>query len=199
MRRAIAAEWQHTTVVRGDRSVWSRGKGSSGQLGDRNSRIGVKSTTPVQVPGLEGVVSLADGNGFVYALKTDGTVWSWGENNQGQLGDGTTTPRPRPVQTTGLTNVTGITASNFFGAAVKADGTVWIWGASGGLNTTSFDVNKTPVQLIGISNVSAIAAGDGHLLMLKTDKTVWAAGSNSKGQLGDGNNHASPNPCPVMD
>ena len=75
--------------------------------------IGVRSVTPIQVVGLEGFTEVADGNGFVLALKSDGTVWGWGTNNSGQLGDGTTVQRPRPVQTLGLTDVTKISVETF--------------------------------------------------------------------------------------
>ena len=184
--KAISAGRTHTTSVRNDGTVWNWGTGDTGQLGDGNSGIGVRTVTPVQVGGLESVDTVADSNGFVYALKTDGTVWAWGSNNEGQLGDGTTTSRTHPVQVSGLTNVKGIDVGTFYGAAVKTDGTVWHWGASNALVADNFAVNTTPVQLAGIDNVAAIATGSGHLLMLKTDKTVWAVGVNSMGQLGDG-------------
>ena len=158
--RAIAAGRSHTTSVRNDGTVWNWGAGESGQLGDGNSGLGVRAVTPVQVSGLEGVDTVADGNGFVYALKSDGTVWGWGANQEGQLGDGTiTNTRSQPVQTVGLTNVKAVDAADFYGAALKTDGTVWHWGASTGLVSNIFGANTTPVQLSGIDNVTAIAAG----------------------------------------
>ncbi len=194
--RAIAAGRSHTSSVRNDGTVWNWGTGSNGQLGDGNSGIGVGVVTPVQVAGLEGFTSIADGNGFVLALKSNGTVWGWGINNQGQLGDGTTVERPRPVQTSGLTNVTAVAAGRFYSLALKSDGTVWIWGFSG-LGSSTAVVRTVPVQLPGITNVTALAAGSGHALMLKSDKTVWAVGTNSRGELGTGNTLGQNLPVPV--
>ena len=195
--RSIAAGRMHTASVRNDGTVWNWGTGSNGQLGDGNSGAGVAVATPVQVAGLEGFSSIADGNGFVLALKSDGTVWGWGINSSGQLGDGTTTERTRPVQTIGLTNVTAISTCVFFSLALKSDGTVWTWGPGYEIGSTTPIVRTTPVQLTGISNVTKLAVGGGHALMLKSDKTVWAVGSNSRGQLGDGTTTDRPFPVPV--
>jgi uncharacterized repeat protein (TIGR01451 family) len=192
--RAIAAGNTHTTAVRNDGTVWTWGLGSQGQLGDGTSGTAldvVRAIAPLQVPGIDGVVAVEDstGFGFVLALKSNGTVWGWGNNFNAQLGDGTSVSRRRPVQTVGLTNVKGIAGGDVYGAAVKTDGTVWIWGApvlTGGSNLIT-----TPIQLNGIDNVTAIAGGNRHLLMLKTDKTVWAIGVNSMGQLGNGNTNST--------
>ena len=199
--RAIAAGNTHTTVVRNDGTVWNWGIGTQGQLGDGTSGTALdppRAVTPVQVLGIDGVDSVEDANGFVLALKSNGTVWGWGNNFNAQLGDGTSfSPRTRPVQTVGLTNVKGIAAGDFYGAAVKTDGTVWLWGAPSGL-INGFDLNEEPIQLSGITDVTAIAGGAHHLLMLKTDKTVWAIGVNQMGQLGNGNTTNSTTPVQVV-
>ena len=194
--RAIAAGNSHTVSVRNDGTVWTWGLGTQGQLGDGtsgNSTTTVRAITPLQVPGIDGVEAVEDstGFGFVLALKSNGTVWGWGNDFNAQLGDGASNVqvRTRPVQTVGLTNVKGIAAGDVYGAAVKTDGTVWIWGAP--VLTGGFNLITTPIQLSGIANVTAIAGGNRHLLMLKTDKTVWAIGVNSMGQLGNGNTNST--------
>ena len=194
--RAISAGNSHTTSVTNDGTVWVWGGGSIGQLGDGSSGIGTHAVAPVPVPDLTGVQKAEDGNGFVYALKSDGTVWGWGINNVGQLGDGTSIDRLRPVQVSGLTNVSGITSGDFYGAAVKTDGTVWIWGGVGPITGVFDGPQRTPIQVTGIQNVTAIAAGTSHLLMLKNDKTLWAIGVNASGQLGDGS--TTPRTTPVQ-
>jgi alpha-tubulin suppressor-like RCC1 family protein len=194
---AVGAGNSHTSVVKNDGTVYVWGLGFNGALGDGSSGLGAISPVPVQVSGLSGVQKIEDGNGFVYALKSDGTVWAWGINSSAQLGDGTTTERTRPVQTTGLTNVVGIAGGDFYGAAVKADGSVWVWGNAGLITGTLGTTHFTPVQVAGIQNVTAIAAGSNHLLMLKSDKTVWSVGANANGQLGDGSSTDRTTPVQV--
>ena len=123
-----------------------------------------------------------------FALKNDGTIWAWGWNMYGQLGDGTTTDRLTPVKVSGLTGVTAISVGFYHTVALKSDGTVWAWGYNGcgqlGDGTTTD--RPTPVQVSGLIDVTSISAGGCHTLALKNDGTVWAWGLNYKGELGDG-------------
>lgn len=109
------------------------------------------------------------------ALKADGTVWTWGNNDDGQIGDGTTTTRSTPVQVSGLSNVTNIGTGDNTPVALKSDGTVWVWGRdwSHGTAIIPVPIIKSPLQLTGISNVTAISAGHSHGVALKNDGTVW--------------------------
>jgi len=121
-------------------------------------------------------------------LKSDGTVWTWGDNQHGQLGDGTATDRTTPVQVQGLTGVVAIAGGSYHSLALKSDGTVWAWGSnsSGQLGNGTTTKSYTPMQVQGLTGVVAIAAGGKHSLALKSDGTVWAWGDNWYGQLGNG-------------
>jgi alpha-tubulin suppressor-like RCC1 family protein len=127
---------------------------------------------------------------FSLALKSDGTIWAWGENAIGQLGDGTTTERHTPVQvgTPPLGEVTAVAAGQGHNLALRSDGTVWAWGlnARGELGDGTTTDRLTPVQVQNLSGIKAIGAGDNHSLAVRSDGTVWAWGFNIRGQLGDG-------------
>jgi hypothetical protein len=151
------------------------------------------------VTGLTGVTQVAAGTFHSLAVRSDGTVWAWGANNGGQLGDGTTTNRSVPVQVTGLTGVTQVAAGTFHSLAVRSDGTVWAWGNNlhGQLGDGTTTNRSVPVQVTGLSGVTQVAAGWGQSLAVKSDGTVWAWGYNLQGELGDGTTTDSPVPVPV--
>ncbi|MEH7076666.1 S8 family serine peptidase [Neobacillus drentensis] len=112
-------------------------------------------------------------------LNRDGTVWAWGLNDYGQLGDGTRNNRLTPVQVIGLSSVKDIAVADNSSLVLKDDGTVWGWGY--------YFNSITPIK-INISNVKEIVAGQNHFVALKADGTVWTWGYNSNGELGDGTN-----------
>lgn len=123
----IAGGYEHVVVVRADGTVWAWGSNYSNQIGNGNQWWQFQDV-PTQVPNLTNVVKVAAGFDHTLALLSDGTVWAWGVNNFGQLGDGTTQPRQSPVQVTGLADVIAIAASWPYSLAMKSDGTVWTWG-----------------------------------------------------------------------
>ena len=143
--------------------------------------------------------AVAAGAYHTLALKSNGTVWSWGFNNAGQLGDGTTTLRTAPVQVSTITDAVAVAGGLHHSLALRRDGTVWAWGAnaSGQLGDGTTTPRTTPVPVATLTNVIAIAAGDTHSLVIKNDGTLWAWGSNNAGQLGDGTTSMSLNPIPI--
>jgi uncharacterized repeat protein (TIGR01451 family) len=183
----LAAGDMHSLVLKNDGTIWAWGDNQMSQLGNGST---LDSPIPVQVSGLTSVTEVAGGMGtFSLALRSDGTVWAWGLNGQGQLGDGTLITRSVPIQVTGLTGMTAVAGAQNHSLALKSDGTVWAWGDNDlgtlGDGTTS-DYRVTAGQVSGLTGVIAIAGGDNHSLALKSDGTVWAWGLNSSGQLGDG-------------
>ncbi len=163
---------------------WAWGSNSDGEVGDGTN---IYRTKPVQVTGPGGVGYLSGANtvsaGFYHsvALRSDGTVWAWGDNTYGQLGDNTNTDRATPVQVSGLTGVTAVSAGFGHSLALKDDGTVWAWGRNDGgqLGTGNTRNQKTPQQVKNLNGVIAIAAGLYHSLALKNDGTVWGWGEAS--------------------
>jgi alpha-tubulin suppressor-like RCC1 family protein len=167
--------------------VYSAGNNVYGQLGDGRAPTpsGVfvsASYFPISVK------AVAGGGVSAYALRADGTVWAWGRNDYGQLGNGTTVDSHTPVQVPGLTEVKAVAGGGVSAYALRADGTVWAWGRNdyGQLgNGTTVD-SHTPVQVPGLTEVKAISAGCWTGYALRDDGSVWAWGHNAYGQLGNG-------------
>ncbi|MFL5352545.1 PKD domain-containing protein [Archangium sp.] len=170
--------------------------------------LGLSANTAFTVSGLPACSTapaaqvLDAGDDHTVMLKPDGTVWAWGYNGYGQLGDGTTGYRGTPSQVPGLSNIISIAAGSNQTLALKQDGTVWSWGSNvnGQLGDGTSTSRASPVQVTGLSNITAISAGGVHSLALKQDGTLWAWGANGQGQLGDGttNYRASPIKVPGL-
>jgi alpha-tubulin suppressor-like RCC1 family protein len=210
---AIAAGAAHSLALKRDGTVWAWGLNNAGQLGSTTpprcsiSRSGLIpcSYVPIQVPGLSGVISLAGGGNHSLALRSDSTVWAWGSNDYGQLGDGTLTQRTTPGPVSGLSGIKAIAAGDFHNLALKADRTLVAWGSNqfGQLSAQSpmctfVSCSKLPIPVAGLSGITAIAAGSNHSITLGSDGIVRTWGDNSSGQLGTGSSdtamHLTPAP-----
>jgi alpha-tubulin suppressor-like RCC1 family protein len=182
----VSGGQNHSIALKSDGTVWAWGLNGSGQLGDGSMTTRL---VPVQVSGLSNAVSVATGVAAIhtFAVRADGTLWAWGNNSSGKLGDGTTTNRTTPVQV-GLSNIKQAAAASFSSAALKHDGTVYTWGwnADGQLGNGTTTASNTPIQVPGLTNVTAIGAGATFVASLKSDGTIWTWGNNYFGQLGDG-------------
>ena len=168
------------------------GLNSKGQLGNGSQ---INSQTPVDVSGLTNVIQVASGgraefsgNSHNCALKNDGTVWCWGTNDQGQLGDGTTTLRTTPVQAAGVSGAISVAVGDFHSCALLAGGTMKCWGdgSSGQLEKSApFADQHLPVTISGATDVAEIALGSYHTCVTDSlgDLRCWGEGDG--GQLGD--------------
>ena len=157
------------------------------------------ATATYTVTGTLTTVGVAASDSSSYALAPDGTLWVWGYNGYGQLGDGTSTQRTVAVRAAGLTGVTAIAAGLDHAVALRSDGTVWAWGYNGygqlGDGTTT--QRYFPTQVPGLTGVTSIGAGRYHSIALKSDGTVWTWGYNVYGQLGDGTTTTRMSPVQV--
>lgn len=207
---AIAGGERHNAALDANGEVWTWGWNYFGQLGNGAYVANMNDpanmgTTPGKVPGFSSVKAIASRGYHTLALKNDGTVWAWGYNDSGRLGDGTDTDRHSPVQVTGLTGHGGVTAISGGGAvsaALMADHSVMAWGqndyGAAGNGTTSTLGQWTPAavsQASGLTNVKAIATGWEHMVALADDGTVWTWGHNDGGQLGNGRQGAQEYSC----
>jgi len=204
--KMVTAGGYVTSAIKTDGTLWSWGYGYYGQIGNNTSGF-TNYPSPVEtVSGGTNWKAVSNVYLHTMAIKTDGTLWTWGYNFYGNLGDGTTTYRSSPVQISGGgTNwkelATGTSSAN--GAAIKTDGTLWIWGKGRdgygnlGIGPSGVGVDKsTPVQIAG-TTWRQISIGYNHTLATKTDNTLWAWGSEDNGQLGLGNTQ-TPRSTPVQ-
>lgn len=187
------------SAITADNKLYSWGANNYGQHGN-NTTIGA-SAPAQEITGGTTWKKVASGVGFTAAIKTDGTLWTWGRNHLGQLGDNTTTDRSSPVQTvTRGTEWKDVACGLAHMAAIKTDGTLWLWGNNGVFaydNFNSIDcsgclgdntvVNKSsPIQTItrGV-NWKQVSCNGSYTAAVKTDGTLWLWGPNATGNLGN--------------
>ena len=142
---------------------------------------------------------VASGKYHTIAVTTGGTVEAWGNNYDGQLGDGTLDTRVLPVQVKNISNAISVAAGQFFSMALTNTGTVYAWGNNtyGQLGNGTYTSNNIPVQVKGLQNIVAIAAGYNSGYAIKADGTAWAWGDNANGELGNGSTTNSDVPVEV--
>jgi hypothetical protein len=185
--KQVAGGNGHTAAIKTDGTLWTWGRNTSGQLGDNTP---VNRSTPVTTfAGGTNWKQVACGLNHTAAIKTDGTLWTWGRNIEGQLGDNTIINRSTPVTTfAGGTNWKQVATGSLHTAAIKTDGTLWTWGnnAYGNLGDNTIINRSTPVTTFaGGTNWKQVNAGSLHTAAIKTDGTLWTWGQNNTGMLGD--------------
>jgi alpha-tubulin suppressor-like RCC1 family protein len=224
---AISAGDNHVLALKSDGSLWAWGADDYGQLGDgcyknfttESPVCALRSTTNSSVPEQIDVgktyTAIAAGYQYSLAIRSDGTLWAWGNNTWGDLGSTSDSTkdcysgskhRCFPSQIDDAT-YTAISASkynilgDFFyysSLGLKSDGSVWSWGDNlfGQLGNGTLSTGYSPNQIV--KGFTAIAMGEGdHALAIKDDGSLWAWGSNLCGELGDGKNNSSKVPIKV--
>ena len=196
----------HTFAVRSNGTAWAWGDGGQGRLGDNTS---ANKSSPVSVVGgftdwSKVAASFAGGAG----LRQNGTIWSWGQNTYGQLGDNTTVSKSSPVSVVGgFTDWCQVSASGkgnsdqHRSVAIRSNGTAWAWGnnRSGQLGDGTTTNRSSPVSVVGgFTDWCQIEAGPNQVVAVRTTGTAWAWGYNVFGQLGDNTTSNKNSPVQVV-
>jgi alpha-tubulin suppressor-like RCC1 family protein len=190
----ISAGRDFALALRSDGIVFAWGANRFGQVGNGTASFS-PVTVPVKVVGLSQVTGISAGSDSALATENSGisavtSVWAWGNNDGGQLGDGTAVGHATPERVTGLpVSIAGISVGAQFAAVLGTDGSVWGWGVNdlGQLNfAPSRPVTRPVNEIAAGSRITQISAGFLHMLALRSDGTVLGWGSNFFSQLGNG-------------
>jgi len=194
----VSTSTAHMLAVKNDGTLWTWGRNVAGQLGTGNvtSRSSPGTTAGAALNGISDAwKTVSAGGDSSAAIKNDGTLWTWGLNTAGMLGDGTTTSRSSPGTTAGAgTNWVLVALANDaaglgFGAAVKSDGTLWTWGNNSKFqlgNGTTTDRSSPGTVAGGGTTWKQVSCGVDHAVALKTNGTLWTWGANGNGETGNG-------------
>lgn len=170
----------------GDGDIWSFGQNNYGVLGNNSN---TDELDPVPTGGDQTIVfeQIISGYHFVLAKTSTGELYSWGDNEFGQLGDGTYTDALIPSIVNGIPAIKTIAAAESSSIAVASNGDIYVWGnnSNGQLGTGNFAVINFPMLNNAITAVDTIVGGRDHFVLLLQDGTVWSVGNNDFGQLGN--------------
>ena len=184
--KSLAIGGYHTGAIKTDGTLWMCGYNTNGALGDNT--VAHKSSPVQTVTGGSNWKQVACGYYHTAAVKTDGTLWGWGYDLYGQLGDALTTKKSSPVQTVaGGTTWKSVACGQQQTAGIKTDGTLWLWGqnTNGQLCHNTIADRSSPVQTVTGGAWKQVVIGNGHTLAIKTDGSLWTCGQNTVGQLGN--------------
>ncbi len=202
----------HTMILKKNGTLWGTGFNYAGQLGDgtkdlRINPIQVKTTASKP---MTDVTQVSSGNAYTMIVKKGGVLWAVGLNDQGQLGDGTTTNRWTPVRVKTsagqpITDVTQVSSGGSHTMIVKKGGALWAVGLNnhGQLGDGTKNRRINPVQVKAtegqpMTDVTQVSSGDSHTMILTKGGVLWAVGLNDEGQLGVGTKDSKINPVQVM-
>ena len=197
---SVSAGNLHSLAVKTDGTLWAWGSNVQGELGDGTA---TGKSSPIQIGSLTNWSKVSAGrNSFSLAVKTNGTLWAWGYNIDGMLGDGTTTTRSSPVQIGSLTNWASVSACNAYSFGIKTDGTLWAWGNNrqGQLGFGNTYYYSSPGQVGSLTNWRSISRdlqGYNTVIAVKTNNTAWSWGRNQYGQMGIGDTTTYSSPVQI--
>jgi alpha-tubulin suppressor-like RCC1 family protein len=185
--KSVSGGFRNTAAIKTDGSLWIWGANGSGQLGDNTT---TQRNTPVTTfAGGTNWKQVSSGYAHMAAIKTDGSLWTWGRNNIGQIGINNTANRSIPVTTfAGGNDWKSVTCGEYHTAAIKTDGSLWTWGFGdfGRLGTNNTTSRSIPVTtFVGGNNWKSVAAGNEHTAAIKTDGSLLTWGNGADGRLGD--------------
>ncbi len=182
----------YTVLVKNDGTAWSFGRNDSGQLGLGND---TDQHTPQQIPtinSVDNIIGVSCGDYHTVLVKSDGTAWSFGRNDSGQLGLGNNTSQNTPQQIPTINDIIGVSCGGNHTVLVKSDGTAWsfglnVYGQLGLGNNTNYNTPQQIPTINDIDDIIGVSCGNFHTVLIKSDGTVWSFGNNVDGQLGLGN------------
>ena len=172
--------------IKSDGTLWTWGDNNFGQSGDITLALTVNRSAPVQI-GTSTWLTVDTAYNTVLAIKSDYTLWAWGKNTNGQLGDGTTIARSSPIQI-GTSSWTQIVSSANYSMAIRLDGSLWVWGYGVQSGFTDGVSRSSPVQIGSGLSFTQVAGKENSRIALNVDGTLLAWGYNGYGELGDGTN-----------
>ncbi|WP_432669935.1 T9SS type A sorting domain-containing protein [Flavobacterium sp. SM2513] len=181
----------HCFGIKDDGTLWAWGSNEKGKLGIGTFTLAM-SATPLQV-GTSTWKMVSSGTNFTIGIRANGTLWGWGENQSGTVGDGSSIDRAAPVLIDASTNWKMTSSSTFRTLAIKEDGTLWGWGSNSsnrlgfsvGTPASYMNVVTVPTQIGAATDWKSVASGFAHTIALKNNNTLWTWGTGNEGQLGN--------------
>lgn len=193
----------HTVALGSDGRAYSWGDNSDGQIGNGSSAQAISPAVAAMPTGIR-FVQVAAGDYHSLAIDSDANVWAWGLNQQGQLGNNSTTNSSRPVKVQLPAGVKAVEVAGGWqnSAVVGSDGVIYAWGDNSegqlGNNSTTDSWKPVPVAMPAGVSFTNVAVGQYHTVALDSNGDVWAWGNNDFGTLGTGNNQSSRKPVKVL-
>ena len=192
--KSVSLGEHHSAAITTDGSLYMWGYGEDGELGNGEAGEEAFNTTPIKI--MDKVESVSLGCYHSAAITTDGSLYMWGNNDYGQLGDGTTEDSSTPVKI--MDNVASVSLGDFHSTAITTDSSLYMWGNNwnGQLgNGTTENRYSTPLKIM--NSVVSVSLGGDHSAAITADGSLYTWGYNLFGQLGNGTTENSSTPIQI--